>query len=62
LVIQRLVLSDDEHSDEELAELEARRQAIADEFADLFASDSGGFQRERFIRACVPGANVRARS
>jgi len=61
LVIQHLVLSDDEHSDEELVELEARRQAIAREFADLFAGDSGQFQRERFIRACEPGANVRQR-
>ena len=34
------------------------RQAIA----DLFAGDNGQFQRDRFIRACVPGANVRARS
>jgi hypothetical protein len=61
-VIQNLVLSDDEHDEEGLAELEARRQAIAGEFADLFAGDSGGFKRERFMRACVPGANVRART
>lgn len=30
--------------------------------ADLFARDSGLFKRDRFIRACEPGANVRARS
>ena len=29
--------------------------------ADLFASDNGQFQRERFVNACEPGANVRAR-
>jgi hypothetical protein len=29
---------------------------------DLFASDNGMFKRERFVRACEPGANVRARS
>jgi hypothetical protein len=52
-VIQNLVLSDDEHDEEGLAELGARKQAIAGEFADLFAGDSGGFKRERFMRACV---------
>jgi hypothetical protein len=30
--------------------------------ADLFANDNGSFKRDRFVRACVPGANVRARS
>jgi len=30
--------------------------------ADLFAGDNGQFKRERFKRACEPGANVRARS
>jgi hypothetical protein len=30
--------------------------------ADLFASDNGSFQRDRFIAACRPGANVRARA
>jgi hypothetical protein len=30
--------------------------------ADLFAGDNGEFKRERFERACEPGANVRARS
>jgi hypothetical protein len=29
--------------------------------ADVFAADNGEFKRDRFIRACVPGANVRAR-
>jgi hypothetical protein len=30
--------------------------------ADLFAADNGEFKRDRFERACVPGANVRART
>jgi len=29
---------------------------------DVFAADNGQFKRDRFIRACEPGANVRARS
>jgi hypothetical protein len=37
-------------------------QCAIDELADLFAKDNGQFDRERFIRACVPGANVRART
>jgi hypothetical protein len=50
---------------------EARRHAngsndpiavVVDELADAFASDNGMFKRERFVRACEPGANVRARS
>jgi hypothetical protein len=32
------------------------------ELADMFKRDSGHFIRDRFERACVPGANVRARS
>ena len=37
-------------------------QCAIDELADLFAKDNGAFDRDRFIRACVPGANVRART
>ena len=62
LVIQNLVYSDDELTDEELCELQRRRECIAYEFADMFARDNGEFKRDRFICACVPGANVRARS
>ena len=29
--------------------------------AHAFASDNGAFSRDRFTRACEPGANVRAR-
>ena len=50
---------------------EARRRAngsnnpiavVVDELADVFASDNGQFKRDRFMRACEPGANVRASS
>jgi hypothetical protein len=37
-------------------------QAAIEELADVFARDNGQFQRDRFIRACEPGANVRARN
>lgn len=30
--------------------------------ADMFAGDNGLFKRGRFIAACEPGANVKARS
>jgi hypothetical protein len=32
------------------------------ELADMFARDNGQFKRDRFMHACEPGANVRARS
>ena len=35
---------------------------VVHELADTFAADTGQFKRERFIAACQPGANVRARS
>jgi len=35
---------------------------VIDELADTFAADNGQFKRERFINACEPGANVRARN
>jgi len=35
---------------------------VVDELADAFAADNGMFKRERFKRACEPGANVRART
>jgi hypothetical protein len=31
-------------------------------FSEIFAEDNSAFQLGRFERACVPGANVRARS
>lgn len=35
---------------------------VRDTLADTFARDNGSFNRDRFARACEPGANVRARS
>ena len=35
---------------------------VVDELSWLFRSDNGLFKCDRFRRACVPGANVRARS
>jgi len=37
-------------------------QCVVKYLADFFARDNGQFQRERFLRVCEPGANVRARS
>ena len=54
-----------------LAMQEARRSVngsndpiavVIEELADVFARDNSMFKRDRFIAACVPGANVRARS
>jgi hypothetical protein len=60
-VIQGLALSNNELSNEELEELISVRQGIAGDFANMLGKDNPRFDRERFIRACVPGANVRAR-
>jgi hypothetical protein len=35
--------------------------AVIKECAGAFARDNSAFDRDRFERACVPGANVRAR-
>ena len=35
---------------------------VVNELAAVFAADNGMFKRDRFMRACEPGANVRARS
>ena len=37
-------------------------ESVRNELTDMFARDNGMFKRERFIGACVPGANVRARN
>jgi hypothetical protein len=34
---------------------------ICEHFADAFGADSAQFLRHRFMAACAPGANVRAR-
>ena len=36
--------------------------SISCSLADLFGRDNPLFKRDRFYRACEPGANVRARS
>jgi hypothetical protein len=36
--------------------------AAIEELSRMFARDNGQFQRERFIAACQPGANVKART
>ena len=36
--------------------------AVIDELSWLFKSDNGQFKWDRFKRACIPGANVRART
>lgn len=36
-------------------------QSFAESLAGIFARDNSHFDRDRFLRACVPGANVRKR-
>jgi hypothetical protein len=61
-VVQDLCLSHDEHDVCGLQDIECLRQSIASDFAAMFKADNAAFQRERFLRACQPGSNVRARS
>ena len=37
-------------------------ESVRNELADMFARDNGQFKRDRFMYACEPGANVRART
>ena len=37
-------------------------QCVVNCLADAFAADNGQFKRDRFMHACEPGANVRART
>jgi hypothetical protein len=37
-------------------------QAICEKLADMLKADNRGFRRERFLKACQPDNNVRARS
>jgi hypothetical protein len=39
-----------------------QHECVIGMLADMFAADNSQFKRERFINACQPGANVRARS
>ena len=36
-------------------------RALAGGLAEMFARDNPQFKPDRFLRACVPGANVKAR-
>jgi hypothetical protein len=60
--IQTLVLSQNELSQDELDELIEVRHHIVADFVDMFEKDNPRFDRDRFIGACLPGANVRART
>lgn len=40
----------------------SQHAASVDAFVALFIGDNPRFSEERFRRACVPGANVKARS
>lgn len=37
-------------------------EAVVIELSFVFKGDNSNFSRDRFVRACVPGNNVRARS
>jgi hypothetical protein len=37
-------------------------QTICEKLADMLKVDNSGFRRERFLKACQPGNDVRARS
>jgi hypothetical protein len=38
-----------------------QQECVLRMLADMFAADNSQFKRQRFIAACGPGANVRAR-
>ena len=61
----KLAVTDKYPTRAEPATTETRLQgvkAVQDELTALFARSNGLFNRERFTRACEPGANVRART
>jgi hypothetical protein len=41
--------------------LDRSAYAAVRELADMFAKDNSAFDRDRFIQACEPGANLKAR-
>ena len=51
-IIADLALSNDEHSEDELQEIEGIRQAIAMQFADQLGRCNGNFNRGKFLAAC----------
>jgi hypothetical protein len=51
--IANLSLSDNELDDCGLAQVEALRKSIAEQFADALRSTNGNFDRSRFVDACL---------
>jgi hypothetical protein len=37
-------------------------ESVRNELTEMFARDNGEFKRDRFMYACEPGANVKARN
>src|SRR5262245_44588621 len=58
--LQQLVLSEDELSECELEGNERLRDSIAEQLASAFKKDNPLFDRQRFLNAAKPGANVNA--
>jgi hypothetical protein len=53
-IIASLALSDDEHDQAGLDDIELMRRAIAMQFADQLGRSNPNFNRSRFLRACQP--------
>lgn len=53
-VIADLSLSDDEHDNLGLIELDALRESVARQFADALATGNPNFNRVKFLAACRP--------
>lgn len=54
-----LIVQEAEHP--ALRENGVAREIALEAFVDFFRGDNDRFDEDRFRRACVPGANVRAR-
>ena len=52
-IIADLSLSDDEHDDPGLIEIEALRESVARQFADALAVNNPAFNRAVFLSACM---------
>jgi hypothetical protein len=53
-IISELSLSDDEHDELGLIQLDALRESVARQFADALATNNPAFNRTRFLDACRP--------
>ena len=51
-IIKNLAISEAEHCEEELREIEGVRQAIAMQFADELGRSNANFNRVKFLNAC----------